>query len=66
MKNKVYNGVRVRNRKISVDIDLLLPISAEASLLSILPRKKKKALKKKLSKLLTEIMKNYIKEQDNG
>jgi hypothetical protein len=63
MKNSSF---QVRNRKVVVDIDILSVISSDANLVSVLPRKRKKALKKKLSKLLIESLKNYTKTQYNG
>jgi hypothetical protein len=49
-------------KKISIDTDLLFAAIPEARLISVLPRKKKKALKKKVARDLILILTYYAME----
>lgn len=45
------------SRKVKIDLSLVVDLFPEAALIPLLPRKKKKALKKKISNLIVELIK---------
>lgn len=52
------------SRRVKIDYTTILSLFPEANRIPYLPRKKKKALKKKISRLVVDLIKERIEEDE--